>query len=126
MKEVIVSYLNSRHNQFDKWPTNSSESFDHDMVAQFVSMLGYTPLFDTLLSMAIQEVGLAPSIFSSIHFNEFVNFVFSRSLHLKSLTIVTDLEDDTIPYSDPDILRLLNLKFEISLPKSRVCVFQFH
>ncbi|GMG55542.1 unnamed protein product [Ambrosiozyma monospora] len=76
------------------------------MLAQFVSMLGYNTLFDAILSMAVQELDFDQSIFSSIHFNELTNFIFLRSLQIKSLQIVIDF-DDAKPYSEPNILRLL-------------------
>ncbi|GME74303.1 unnamed protein product [Ambrosiozyma monospora] len=105
LKDVMVNFLNSRCSE--EGLLSSRRETHHDMLAQFVSMLGYSTSFDTVLSMAIPELNLDNSIFSSLHFEQFAKFVITRSLQIKSLQIDPALHDDANLYNSPDIIRFL-------------------
>ncbi|GME72226.1 unnamed protein product [Ambrosiozyma monospora] len=101
LKEVMVNFLNSKRDRM-RYRSNKC----HDMIAQFVSMLGYNTDLDMILSMVVQELNLDSSIFSSPHFERFARFVIKRSLQLKSLQIEPLFKDPTF-YNSPEIICLL-------------------
>ncbi|GME74764.1 unnamed protein product [Ambrosiozyma monospora] len=76
------------------------------MLAQLVSMMGYSTDFDTVLCMAIQELSLDSSIFISPHFEKFAKFVITKSLKIKSLQIDPPFRDVAL-LNNPDTIRLL-------------------
>ncbi|GME89710.1 unnamed protein product [Ambrosiozyma monospora] len=108
LKEVTVGFLNSRIGDSSYYARLSPDNNTHDMLAQFVSMLGYNTSFDTVLSMAIQEIDLDDSIFGSPHFHEFADFVAEKSIQLKSLQLLPLFYfGSPNQYNKPDILCLL-------------------
>ncbi|GME91508.1 unnamed protein product [Ambrosiozyma monospora] len=114
----MVNFLNSRCSE--EGLLSSRRETHHDILAQFVSMLGYSTSFDTVLSMAIPELNLDNSIFSSPHFEQFAKFVITRSLQIKSLQIDPALHDDVHRYNSPDILRLLEFHCRTVVSNYRV------
>ncbi|GME75549.1 unnamed protein product [Ambrosiozyma monospora] len=75
----------------------------HGMLAQLVSMLGYHHSLDDMLSVVIQdlEVGTGAgadgtSLFTDAHFDEFANFLSTRSIKLKSIKFSSAVLEDPI------------------------------
>ncbi|GME85393.1 unnamed protein product [Ambrosiozyma monospora] len=104
LKQVIMNHLcsfSSKNN--NKNSTISSLSYtaprlghntfgplltSHDLLSQVVSLLGHHPDLDYILSMIIQDMELDSTIFDSIHFKQFSDFTFTRSIKLRKLILL--------------------------------------
>ncbi|GME76108.1 unnamed protein product [Ambrosiozyma monospora] len=84
----------------------------HDMLAHLVCMMGYqNSLLDCVLSMVIQEleIGIGMSLFTDVHFDEFAEFVSTRSIKLKSINFSFPLPGHPkIHTTQTQILQFLN------------------
>ncbi|GMG20205.1 unnamed protein product [Ambrosiozyma monospora] len=124
LKQVIVNHLcsfsfkNKNNTRFSSLsyttPRLGHNSFgpllnSHDLLSQVVSLLGYHPDLDFILSMIIQEMELDSTIFDSFHFRRFSQFLFTRSIKLKKLILLEGGDNVNLLRftDDPNILMFI-------------------
>ncbi|GMG44486.1 unnamed protein product [Ambrosiozyma monospora] len=107
-KMVIMDllYYSIDVNRFAEFPIDFCSGAK--VVDQLVTMMGYNDMFDEVIGMVIQELNFFSSIFESNNFDQFANFVFSKSFQLKSIGLWTDHDYNANYYNTPNILKLLD------------------
>ncbi|GMF01014.1 unnamed protein product [Ambrosiozyma monospora] len=121
LKEVVMNHLNYKRGSglvFGFYQTH------HDMLAQLVSMLGYSADFDMVLSMVIQELDFDSTIFVSLHFKRFARFIITKSLQIKSMKVFPSFHDATL-FNEPDIIRFLEFHCQTVVSFSTIGIWPF-
>ncbi|GME82313.1 unnamed protein product [Ambrosiozyma monospora] len=108
--EYFLCFINDIDYNTVYFSDHTTITCSDNMQAQLLSMTRYDDLLDGIICMALEELDLKLTLnddFDGIFVDEFINFVTSRSVKLKSIEVWAYEFDLARQFSNPNTLKLL-------------------